>query len=51
MEPRPGRAFGGEDPVYIVPDIYVHRIGDDFHVVRARESIDALFALESRLPG
>jgi len=33
LEPRPGRAFGGDDPVYIVPDIYVHRIGDDFHVV------------------
>ena len=33
LEPRPGRAFGGEDPVYIVPDIYVHKIGDEFHVV------------------
>jgi len=33
LEPRPGRAFGGEDPVYILPDIYVHRVGDDFHVV------------------
>jgi len=33
LEPRPGRAFGGEDPVYIVPDIYVHKVGEDFHVV------------------
>jgi RNA polymerase sigma-54 factor len=33
FEPRPGRAFGGEDPIYIVPDIFVHRIGDEFHVV------------------
>ncbi len=33
LEPRPGRAFGGEEPVYIVPDIYVHKIGEDFHVV------------------
>ena len=33
LEPRPGRAFGGEEPVYIVPDIYVYRIGDDLHVV------------------
>ena len=33
LEPRPGRAFGGEDPVYIVPDIFVHKIGDEFHVV------------------
>jgi RNA polymerase sigma-54 factor len=33
LEPRPGRGFGGEDPIYIVPDIYVYRIGDDLHVV------------------
>jgi RNA polymerase sigma-54 factor len=33
LEPRPGRAFGGEDPIYIVPDIYVYKIGDEFHVV------------------
>jgi RNA polymerase sigma-54 factor len=33
LEPRPGRAFGGDEPVYIVPDIYVYRVGDDFHVV------------------
>ncbi len=33
LEPRPGRAFGGADPVYIVPDIYVYKVGDEFHVV------------------
>ncbi len=33
LEPRPGRAFGGDEPVYIVPDIYVHRVGEDFHIV------------------
>ncbi len=33
LEPRPGRAFGGDDPIYIVPDIHVHRIGDEFHIV------------------
>ena len=33
LEPRPGRAFGGDDPVYIVPDIYVYKIGEEFHVV------------------
>jgi RNA polymerase sigma-54 factor len=33
LEPRPGRAFGGEEPIYIVPDIYVYRIGDELHVV------------------
>ena len=33
LEPRPGRGFGGDDPTYIVPDIYVYKIADDFHVV------------------
>jgi len=33
LEPRPGRAFGGDDPIYIIPDIYVYKIGDDFHIV------------------
>jgi RNA polymerase sigma-54 factor len=33
LEPRPGRAFGGDDPVYIIPDIYVYKLNDDFHVV------------------
>ncbi len=33
LEPRPGRAFGGEEPVYIIPDIYVHKLNDQFHIV------------------
>ncbi len=33
LEPRPGRGFGGDDPVYIVPDIYVYKVGDDLHIV------------------
>ena len=33
LEPRPGRAFGGDEPVYIIPDIYVYKIADDFHIV------------------
>jgi len=33
LEPRPGRGFGGDDPIYITPDIYVYKVGDDFHIV------------------
>jgi RNA polymerase sigma-54 factor len=33
LEPRPGRGFGGDDPIYIVPDIYVYKVGDEFHIV------------------
>ncbi|MGE4652113.1 MAG: RNA polymerase factor sigma-54 [Myxococcota bacterium] len=33
LEPRPARGFGSDETIYIVPDIYVHRLGDDFHIV------------------
>ncbi len=42
LEPRPGRPFGGEDPVYIIPDIYVHKIGDDYHVVLNEDGLPRL---------
>jgi RNA polymerase sigma-54 factor len=33
LEPRPGRGFGGDEPVYITPDIYVYKVADEFHIV------------------
>ncbi|MCA9604167.1 MAG: RNA polymerase factor sigma-54 [Myxococcales bacterium] len=33
LEPRPGRNFVSEEPRYIVPDVHVHRVGDDYFVV------------------
>jgi RNA polymerase sigma-54 factor len=42
LEPRPGRPFGGEDPVYIVPDIYVYKVGDDLHVVLNEDGLPKL---------
>jgi RNA polymerase sigma-54 factor len=33
LNPRPGREYSTEDPVYITPDVYVHKIGDKFFVV------------------
>jgi RNA polymerase sigma-54 factor len=31
--PRPGHAYSDEEPVYITPDVYVHRVGDKYFVV------------------
>ena len=42
LEPRPGRPFGGEDPVYIIPDIYVYKVGDDLHVVLNEDGLPKL---------
>jgi RNA polymerase sigma-54 factor len=33
LEPRPARNFVTEQPRYIVPDVYVHKIGDNYFVV------------------
>lgn len=32
MEPKPGRGFHTEDTHYITPDVYVHKLGDDYSV-------------------
>jgi RNA polymerase sigma-54 factor len=42
LEPRPGRAFGGEDPVYITPDIFVYKIADDFHILLNEDGLPKL---------
>jgi len=42
LEPRPGRAFGGDDPVYITPDIYVYKIADDFHILLNEDGLPKL---------
>ena len=33
LEPRPGRQFSDETPQYIIPDIYVYKVDNDFVVV------------------
>ena len=42
LEPRPGRAFGGDDPVYITPDIYVYKIADEFHILLNEDGLPKL---------
>jgi RNA polymerase sigma-54 factor len=32
LEPKPGRDYGGAEAAYIVPDVYIQKIGDDFVV-------------------
>ena len=42
LEPRPGRAFGGDEPIYITPDIYVHRVNDELHIVLNEDGLPRL---------
>jgi RNA polymerase sigma-54 factor len=33
FHPKPGRLYAEEEPVYITPDVYVHKVGDKYFVV------------------
>ncbi|ACY15283.1 RNA polymerase factor sigma-54 [Haliangium ochraceum] len=33
FDPRPGRQYSSEDPHYITPDVYIHKVGDRYFVV------------------
>ncbi len=30
LDPMPGSSFGGSEPTYVSPDIFVYKVGDDF---------------------
>jgi RNA polymerase sigma-54 factor len=42
FEPRPGRQFTEEQAVYITPDIFVHKLGDEYHVVLNEDGMPKL---------
>ena len=42
FEPRPGRQFSDDDPIYITPDIFVYKVGDDYHVVLNEDGLPKL---------
>ena len=42
MEPRPGRAFLPDNDVYVVPEIFVTKAGDDYNVTNNNDQIPHL---------
>jgi len=42
FEPKPGRAYLDEDTVYITPDIYVFKVGDDYEIVLNEDGMPKL---------
>jgi RNA polymerase sigma-54 factor len=42
LEPKPGRDYGGEEPTYVVPDVYIHKLGEDYMVTLNREAVPRL---------
>ncbi len=42
LEPKPGRRFGGGDSRYIVPDVFVYKVGGEYTVVLNEDGIPRL---------
>ncbi len=42
MDPRPGRHYNEEEPQYITPDVYVHKVGDKYMVVLNDDGLSKL---------
>jgi RNA polymerase sigma-54 factor len=42
LEPKPGRSFSGDEPQYITPDVYVHKMGDRYVTVLNDDGLSKL---------
>jgi RNA polymerase sigma-54 factor len=42
LEPKPGRQYSGEETIYISPDIYVFKVGDDYEIVLNEDGLPKL---------
>lgn len=42
LEPRPGRPFIDEEPIYIVPDVYVRKVGEEYVIILNEAGIPKL---------
>ena len=42
LEPKPGRGFVNDDTHYITPDVYVHKIGEDYRVTLNEDGMPKL---------
>ena len=42
MEPKPGRIYSDEETIYITPDIYVFKVGDEYEIVQNEDGLPKL---------
>jgi len=42
LDPRPGRKYGGQESNYVVPDVYVVKIDDEYQVILNEEGLPRL---------
>ncbi len=42
FDPKPGRQYSDEETIYITPDIYVIRVGDDYEILQNEDGLPKL---------
>jgi RNA polymerase sigma-54 factor len=42
LDPKPGRAYSGDEPQYITPDVYIHKIGEEYVTVLNDDGLSKL---------
>jgi RNA polymerase sigma-54 factor len=42
LDPRPARNFGEEKSIYITPDLYVHKVGDEYVIIPNEDGMPIL---------
>jgi RNA polymerase sigma-54 factor len=42
LEPKPGRFYNDEDTIYIIPDVYVYKMGDEFLIFLNEDGLPKL---------
>lgn len=42
MDPKPGRPYGQESPQYIIPDVYIQKVGDGYEVTLNEDGMPRL---------
>ncbi len=42
LDPRPARNYGAQEGIYITPDIYVHKVGEEYVIVQNEDGLPML---------
>jgi RNA polymerase sigma-54 factor len=42
LEPKPGRDYGGEEPTYVIPDVFIVKMGNDYVVTLNQSAVPRL---------
>ncbi len=39
LEPKPGRDYGGEEPTYVIPDVFINKMGNEYVVTLNQSAV------------